>query len=104
MSEKIELAELRRHIADLHQKMDGQCVLLSQLLQVDAASGRISEQPINNKASYPCRSPGGSLSREKRLVASIQEAIAVLEQTRRAFRSKQLESLRIKLTQTLADN
>lgn len=103
MSEKTELAELRRHIADLHQKMDGQCVLLSQLLQADAASGRISEQPLNNKAPYPCRSPGASLSREKRLVASVQEAIAVLEQTRRAFRSRQLEALRIKLIQALAE-
>lgn len=103
MEEQTELTELRRHIAELHQKMDGQCVLLYQLIQADAIPSRTPEQPPNNQVSYPCRTLGGSLAREKRLIASIQEAILVLEQSRRAFRSKQLENLRKKMIQTLVE-
>ena len=42
-------------------------------------------------------------SREKELKAAITEAIGVLEQSRKAFKSKQLEKLRKKLTQVLID-
>ena len=39
--------------------------------------------------------------KESRLKAAIEETIDVLEQTRRAFKSKKLEILRKKLTQVL---
>ena len=39
--------------------------------------------------------------KESRLKGAIEEAIDVLEQTRRAFKSKRLEILRKKLTQVL---
>jgi hypothetical protein len=42
-------------------------------------------------------------SREKRLREAIQEAIEVLESTRRAFKSKQLEMLRKNLTAVLIE-
>lgn len=42
-------------------------------------------------------------SREERFKAAIQEAIDVLEASRRSFKSKQLEALRKRLTQVLID-
>ncbi len=43
-------------------------------------------------------------TREEKLKLAIQEAIEVLEQSRKSFKSKQLELLRKKLTQVLIDN
>jgi len=45
--------------------------------------------------------PGGS--REMRLEQAIKEAIEVIEESRKAFKSKKLEALRKKLTRTLID-
>ena len=42
-------------------------------------------------------------ARERALKQALQEAITVLEQSRKSFKSKQLEQLRKKLTQTLID-
>ena len=44
-----------------------------------------------------------SRQREKKLKAAIRDAIEDLEQSRKSFKSKQLESLRKKLIQVLAD-
>ena len=44
-----------------------------------------------------------SREREKKLKSAIRDAIEDLEQSRKSFKSKQLESLRRKLTQVLAD-
>lgn len=45
-----------------------------------------------------------SQGREEKLRQTIEEAIEVLEQSRKSFKSKQLELLRKKLTQVLIDN
>jgi len=45
-----------------------------------------------------------SQTREEKLRQAVQEAIEVLEQSRKSFKSRQLELLRKKLTQVLIDN
>ncbi len=42
-------------------------------------------------------------SRELRLKAAIREAVEVLDESRKAFKSKRLETLRRQLTQALAE-
>jgi hypothetical protein len=42
-------------------------------------------------------------NREARLSAAIKEAIDVIEESRKAFKSKRLEALRKKLTQVLIE-
>ncbi|MEE4358355.1 MAG: hypothetical protein V2I97_17930 [Desulfococcaceae bacterium] len=51
----------------------------------------------------PPDSGNAACSRELKLKAAIRDAIGVLDQSRKAFKSKQLETLRIELTQVLAE-
>ncbi len=94
MDKRVVMTGLQQSISQLHQKMDGQCRLLNRLTDLQA----ISENDIlNQNRSIRAR------DRERKLVQAIQEAITVLEESKKAFRSKQLESLRKKLMQALLD-
>lgn len=94
MDENNVLSDLQQSISQLHQKVDDQCRILSRLEDLQV---HIDNDTVNQKCLNCVR------ERERKVVQVMQEAIAVLEESRRAFRSKQLERLRVKLTQTLSD-
>jgi len=87
------LAAIADSVARQQREIELQQNLVALALQSCPRSGGLSALPTN----CPLR------SREKRLRAAIQEAIDVLESTRRAFKSKQLEMLRKNLTAVLID-
>ncbi len=92
--EKQELLEtLSRNMAVLQREV-GQCRSLIGMLL-----GRNVNEP------FPGMLQGVSMSAssENRLRESVLEAIDTLEETRKAFKSKRLETLRKKLTQVLAE-
>ncbi len=78
----------------LNDKVDGQQELLGSLLRLH------QEMWQNGNSRFPGTDNG---EREKRLAMAVQDAIAGLEQSRKAFKSKQLESIRYKLIKALAD-
>jgi hypothetical protein len=94
MDKRVVMTELQQSISQLHQKVDGQCRLLSRLTDLQTI---IENDIMNHKRSK------GAQDRERKLVLAIQEAITVLEESKKAFRSKQLESLRKRLMQALLD-
>ncbi len=80
-------------VKKLQQSLDVNCCLVASLLD-GKADLRNFKQLLEN-----C--PGRF--RELQLREAIGEAIEVLEESRKAFKSKKLEILRKKLTQTLID-
>jgi hypothetical protein len=76
---------------ELHQRIDMHKYLMATILDK-----RVSENRLNN---IPLPSP----HRELRLKEAVKETIEVLEETRKAFKSKRLEVLRKKLTQVLIE-
>ncbi len=94
MENKAAINELKQSISQLHQKVDGQCHILTRLGDSHVF---IDNDIVNHKCMSCVR------HRERKLAQAIQEAIFVLEESRKAFRSKKLEDLRIKLTRTLSD-
>lgn len=88
------IEDLKQSISQLHQKLDGHCHILARLegLQVF-----IDNDIVNQKCLNCIR------DRERKLVQAVQEAILVLEESRKAFRSKKLEKLRVNLMRTLSD-
>ncbi len=87
------LASIAESADRLHREIQLQQNLVAAALQSCPKSGGLDALV----AGCPLR------SREKRLKTAIQEAIDVLEASRRAFKSKQLEMLRKNLTAVLID-
>ena len=87
--------DLRRQVEE-HRRL-----VTSVLDSPDGADGtefnwfRSTPEPIKFPATCPHR---------RKLRETITEAIEVLEKTRKAFKSRQLESLRRKLTRILAED
>jgi len=77
---------------DLHQKIDMHRYLMTTILEQ-----RVSDKNLNTHL-LPLYSPY-----ENRLQQVVKEAIEVLEQTRKSFKSKRLEALRKRLTQALIE-
>ena len=77
---------------ELHQKIDNHHSLMASIL----------ESRVNDLELKGVIGPSSSGS-EGRLKEVLKETIEVLEQTRKAFKSKRLEVLRKKLTQVLID-
>jgi len=75
---------------DLHKKIDMHRYVMATVLDQ-----RVSERALQRAVS---RSLDADTSRLKR---AIEEAIEVLGQTRKSFKSKQLQALRKRLTQVL---
>jgi hypothetical protein len=75
------LNELNESIRELHRKVDGQTELLGRLTELRAA---LDNENMRNGAR-------AARQREKELTRAILAAITVLEESRRSFRSKQLE-------------
>jgi hypothetical protein len=92
--EKKEIIDaLNTSVKELQQGIDTHCCLLATL-KGEAVDGR-------NLGGLACLGPNGI--REKAYKAAIEEAINVIEESRKAFKSKRLEALRKKLTKVLID-
>ncbi|MEA3428577.1 MAG: hypothetical protein U9Q84_05085 [Thermodesulfobacteriota bacterium] len=78
---------------DLHLKLDMHCHLMTAMLKQNLDDGNIKELFLPS-----------CYRKEASLKEAIKEAIAVLEDSRKAFKSKRLEALRNKLTQVLIDS
>ena len=78
---------------ELHQRIDMNRYLMATILEQRVGDGTLKRLPI-----LP-HSPD-----EDRLKAAIRETIDVLEQTRKAFKSKRLEALRKRLTDVLIES
>jgi hypothetical protein len=77
---------------ELHERIDMHRYLMATILDK-----RVSENKLNN-VLLP------SPHRELRLKKAIEETIEILEETRKAFKSKRLEVLRKKLTSVLIES
>jgi hypothetical protein len=80
-----------KNTEDLHQKIDMHRYLIATILDK-----RVNEKRLNH-ILLP------NSHRELQLKEAIKETIEVLEETRKAFKSKRLEALRKKLTHALID-
>jgi hypothetical protein len=80
-------------VKELHLRIDRYFWMVAEILN-DQAGGH---KPHSDLDCLPWQ------VRERRLTRAIEEAIVVLEQSRKSFKSKQLEALRKKLTQVLID-
>jgi hypothetical protein len=77
---------------ELHQRIDMQRYLMATILDK-----KVSENRLHNVLLPDPR-------RELRLKETVKETIEVLEETRKAFKSKRLEVLRKKLTDVLIES
>lgn len=91
MDKKDLIDALNSNFKELKNGMDMHCCLVNSILEDQVDEGDI--RPILDKC--PKR------SREMMLEGMIKETIDVLEESRKAFKSKKLELLRKKLTHAL---
>ena len=82
-----------RSAQELHEKIEMHRYLMTTILEQRVGDGSIK------RISLPSYS-----ANEGRLKEAIQEAIDVLEESRKAFKSKRLEALRKNLTQVLIES
>ena len=78
---------------ELHQRIDMHCYLINTILEQ-----RVSDESIKRiivSSHYPDQS---------RLKEAVKEAIEVLEESRKSFKSKRLEALRKKLALVLMES
>ena len=87
------LSALNTSVKDLQEGLSMHCCLMNSLLEGEIDERRL--QPLVDRC--PKR------SRERKLEKAVTEAIHVLEESRKAFKSKRLETLRKKLTQVLIE-
>lgn len=80
-------------IKELQQGIDSHCCLVASLM-----GDGVDERSLRSLMNIcPER------QREEKMRAAIKEAIDVIEESRKSFKSKRLEKLRKKLTQVLID-
>ena len=92
--EAISLETIDRSIRELHRAIDAHRSVMVSVLGQDNACVQIESPPhIRRSASF----------REREIKNVIGEAIEVLEESRKAFKSKKFEVLRKKLTSALID-
>lgn len=87
------ITAIDRSAEELHQRVDMHRYLMTTILEQRVGDGTLK------RLSLPPCSPV-----ETRLREVLSETIEVLEQTRKAFKSKRLETLRKRLTQVLVDS
>ena len=80
-------------VKKLQQGIDVHCCLVASVLE-----GQVDQRNLR-----PLLELCSSQAREFKLKEAIKEAIDVLEESRKAFKSKRLEALRKRLTQVLID-
>ena len=82
-----------RSTSDLHNRVDMQCHILKTVIEKKINRTEICPECIFSDCPY-----------KKRLREVLTETIEVLEDTKRAFKSKSLEVLRKRLMQVLAES
>jgi hypothetical protein len=87
------ISALQKSVKDLQQGIDMHTCLIASVL----------ESEVDERHLKPFLHACPSRSGEARMKAAIQEAIEVLDESRKAFKSKRLETLRKRLTQVLAE-
>ena len=85
---------VRANIQELQEGMSRHGALLDAI---------VTEQPLDEKRIGNLVSQCPVRDRDAQLVASIRQAIDVLEESRKSFKSKRLEGLRKDLTRVLID-
>ena len=93
LDKKDIISAINTSVKELQQGIDMHCCLVRSILE-----GQIDDRNLK-----PLLDLCPKRSRELVLEKVIQEAIEELEESRKAFKSKRLEALRKKLTQTLID-
>lgn len=83
---------INRSAEELHQKIDMQRYLITTLLEKQMGDETVKQLVLPTNSSN-----------ENILKQAIMETIDVLEESRKAFKSKRLEVLRKKLTQVLIE-
>ncbi|BBO70026.1 hypothetical protein DSCA_39560 [Desulfosarcina alkanivorans] len=92
--DKKELVDvLNASVKDLQKGIDMHCCLITSIV----------EERLNENNLQPILDRCPKRSRELRLEKAITDAIDVLEESRKAFKSKKLEGLRKQLTHVLID-
>jgi len=93
LDKKDIISAINTSVKELQKGIDMHCCLVRSILE-----GQIDDRNLKSLLDLcPKR------SRELVLEKVIKEAIEELEESRKAFKSKRLEALRKKLTQTLID-
>jgi len=87
------LDAINNSVKDLQDGLSMHCCLMNSLLEGEIDECRL--QPLVDRC--PKR------SRERKLEKVVTEAIQVLEESRKSFKSKRLEVLRKRLTQVLIE-
>jgi hypothetical protein len=87
------LKALNASARELRKSIDTHCALVAS----------VSDEQLDEQDLRPLGELCPSKSREHTLKEAIKEAINVIEDSRKAFKSKQLEMLRKRLTQVLID-
>ena len=93
LDKKDIISAINTSVKELQQGIDMHCCLVRSILE-----GQIDDRNLK-----PLLDLCPKRSRELILEKVIKEAIEELEESRKAFKSKRLEALRKKLTQTLID-
>ena len=93
VDKKTLINALNTSVKELQQGIDMHCCLVTSIL----------ERQMDERNLRPLLDMCPKRSRELRLEKAIKEAIEELEKSRKAFKSKKLESLRKNLTQVLID-
>lgn len=93
-NERNALATLAASAKTIQQGIDQHCSLAASLLD-----GQVEDLSLHRLLDM-----GPGRSRELRLETVLKETIAVLEESRKAFKSRRLEALRKKLASALMDS
>jgi hypothetical protein len=87
------IVALHKSVKELQQGIDTHTCLIASIL----------EDEVDERKLKPLCAASPSRCREFRMKEAILEAIDVLEESRKAFKSKRLEALRKRLMQVLID-
>ena len=87
------LKAINDSVRELQKGIDMHCCLVTSILN----------EQVDPRSIEPLLELCPSKSREIALKEAVKEAIEVLEESRKAFKSKQLEKLRKRLTRVLID-
>lgn len=87
------ITAIDRSAEELHQRIDMHRYLMATILEQRVGDGTLKRLSLSSYSPV-----------ETRLKDAIEETIEILEQTRKAFKSKRLEALRKRLTHVLVDS
>ena len=87
------ITAIDRSAEEIHQRIDMHRYLMATILDQSGGDGTLKRVSLSSYSPV-----------ETRLKEALSETIEVLEQTRKAFKSKRLEALRKRLTHVLIES